>query len=141
MGNCCKPASSMEWGGEDWTSLTSKNIVTRKTSSSSSSSSSKVFDEAHGHVLCLGKVQKEKILGTLRASSDHVSGKVKIRMSKKELKELLDLGGIENQKQVKKHVGRASAEQVLFRLMNNAKDHDAHHRFWKPVLETIPEVS
>ncbi|RDY12275.1 hypothetical protein CR513_02955, partial [Mucuna pruriens] len=120
MGNCCKPASSMEWDGEDWSFLTSKKT-----------SSSKVFDEAHG------KVQKEKLMamGAQRASSG-ANGKVKIRISKKELAELL-----ENQQQVnKKQVGRASAEQVLLRLIN-ARDNDARHRLWRPVLETIPEAS
>ncbi|KAK7363736.1 hypothetical protein VNO77_05890 [Canavalia gladiata] len=134
MGNCCKPASPMEWGGDDWSSLTSKNTSTRKTSSS------KVFDESHGQGLSLGNVQKEKLLGALRASSPrHANGKVKIKISKKELIELL--GGIEKQQQAKKHVGRrASAEQVLFRLMN-ARDHDAHnHTLWRPVLDSIPEV-
>ncbi|RDX60951.1 hypothetical protein CR513_60867, partial [Mucuna pruriens] len=129
MGNCCKPASSMEWGGENWSSLTSKK----------STCSSKVFDEAHGHDrgLSLGKVKKEKLMamGALRAYSN-ANGKVKIRISKKELAELL-----ENQQQVnKKQVRRASAEQVLLRLIN-ARDHDVrHHGLWRPVLETIPEV-
>ncbi|XP_061345470.1 uncharacterized protein LOC133291262 [Gastrolobium bilobum] len=133
MGNCCKPASSMEWHGEDWSSLTS-NKTTRKTSSS------KVFDETHG--LSLENVKKEKLLGALRASSD-ANGKVKIKISKKDLADLL--GVIEKQHQIKKQVGRASVEQVLFRL-KNARDlanrhHDAHQRPWNPVLESIPEVN
>ncbi|KAG5011250.1 hypothetical protein JHK87_019765 [Glycine soja] len=126
MGNCCKPASSMEWDGEDWSDLTSKK--TR---------SSKVFEEAHthghGHWLNLGKVQKEKLMEALRVSPN-ANGKVKIKISKKELAELL-----EKQQHVnKKQVGRASAEQVLLRLIN-ARDHDARHRLWRPELESIPE--
>ncbi|XP_020225838.1 uncharacterized protein LOC109807673 [Cajanus cajan] len=124
MGNCCKPASSMEWDGEDWSFLMSEN-----------NSSSKVFDQAHAHALNLGKVQKEKLMGTLRASSSDANGKVTIKISKKELAQLLD-----NQQQLNtKQAGTASAEQVLLRLIK-ARDNDARHRLWRPVLETIPEV-
>ncbi|XP_020225826.1 uncharacterized protein LOC109807661 [Cajanus cajan] len=121
MGNCCKPVSSMEWDGEDWSFLTSKN-----TSSS---------NQDHGHGLSLGKVQKEKLMEALRVSPD-VNGTVKIKISKKELTELL-----EKQQQLNKmQAGTASAEQVLLRLIK-ARDHDDRHRLWRPVLETIPEVN
>jgi len=117
----------MEWDGEDWSDLTSKKTRSRK-----------VFDEAHGHGhgLRLGKVQKEKLMGSLRASPD-ANGKVKIKISKKEFEELL----LKQEKHVnnKKQLGRASAEQVLLRLIN-ARDNDARHRFWTPVLESIPEL-
>ena len=134
MGNCCKLATSMEWRGEDWGYLKPKN--TRKMSSN------KVFDEGQ-QGSSLGIAQKEKLFGALRASSD-ANGKVKIRISKKELAELLGgRSGIEkhDEEQMKKQVGRASAEQVLLRLLK-ARDHDdAHHRPWKPELESIPEVN
>jgi len=113
MGNCA--ASSMESDGEDWSDLTTKK-----------SSSRKVIDESGGHVLSLAKVQKEKLMGGLRASPD---GKVKMMISKKELAKLL-----EN----KKRVGRASAEQVLLGLIK-AKAVESRQGLWMPVLETIPE--
>ena len=110
----------MAWDGEDWSDLTSS----KKTTSS------------HGHGLSLGKVQKEKLMGALRASPD-ANGKVKIKISKKELAELLEK---QQQKQVnKKQVGRASAEQVLLCLIK-ARDDDARHRLWRPELESIPEL-
>ena len=121
----------MEWDGEEWSDLT----TSKKTRSS------KVFDETHanadhGHELSLGIVQKEKLMGALRASPD-ANGKVKIKISKKEFEELL----LKQEKHVnnKKQLGRASAEQVLLRLIN-ARDNDARHRFWTPVLESIPEL-
>ncbi|KAK7348471.1 hypothetical protein VNO80_23029 [Phaseolus coccineus] len=126
MGNCVKPASSMEWDGEDWSDLTSKKT-----------SSSNVFHKAHAddHELRLGKGHKEKLMRTLRVSPD-ANGKVKIKISKRELAELL-----EKQHQVnQKHVGRASAEQVLLRLIKTRND-DGNHRLWMPALESIPEVS
>ncbi|CAJ1941324.1 unnamed protein product [Sphenostylis stenocarpa] len=120
MGNCCEPASSMEWDGEDWSDLTSKNT-----------SSSKVFDQTRCHGLSLGKVQKEKLMGVLGASPD-AKGKVKIMISKKELAQLL-----EKQQQVsKKQVGRASAEQVLLRLIK-ARDHDSRHELWRPAASSM----
>ncbi|RDX58074.1 hypothetical protein CR513_62635, partial [Mucuna pruriens] len=130
MGNCCATSSSMDWGGDDWDSLTSKHNSKRRMSSR------KVFDEVHG--ASLGNVEKEKLLGALRASSD-ANGKVKIKISKKELEELL--GGKEKKKQGE---GHASAEQVLARLIHardhvNNEHHDAHHGPWRPVLQSIPE--
>lgn len=116
-------------GGDDWDSLTSKRDKRRV-------SSRKVFDEVHG--VSLGNMEKERLLGALRASSD-ANGKVKIKISKKELQELL--GEKEKKKQGEER--HASAEQVLARLIHHASNdyHDAHHRPWRPVLQSIPEVN
>ncbi|WVZ11542.1 hypothetical protein V8G54_016072 [Vigna mungo] len=125
MGNCCMAASSMEWDGEDWSDLKSKKMSSRK-----------VFDESGGDVLSLAKVQKLKLMGSLRASPD-ANGKVKIMISKKELAKLL----LEKQQQVnKKKVVRGSAEEVLLRLMK-ARDNESGQGLWMPALETIPESS
>ncbi|XP_057420328.1 uncharacterized protein LOC130714449 [Lotus japonicus] len=129
MGNCIVPASSMEWDGEDW-------------GNSLKSSSSKVFDEAH--VLSLAKnVKKEKLLRTLKNSGD-ANGMVKIKISKKEVAELFGLIEKQQLNNKKKQVagGASSAEQVLLRLINaRNKDHENyHHRPWRPVLETVPEL-
>ncbi|XP_057419715.1 uncharacterized protein LOC130713905 [Lotus japonicus] len=128
MGNCIVPASSMEWGGDDWGSLRSDEHTR------SSSSSNKVFDE--GHALSLRNVPKEKLLGALKSSCD-ANGKVKIKMSKKEVAELLVV--IEKQQQNKKAGGASSAEQVLLRLINANHHHHDHDAPWRPVLETVPE--
>ncbi|KAL9325486.1 hypothetical protein ACSQ67_006131 [Phaseolus vulgaris] len=123
MGNCCQPASSMEWDGEDWSDLTSKTT-----------GSSKGFDQTRGRGLSLGKVQKEKLMGALKASPD-ANGKVKIMISKKELAELLE----KPQQVCKKQVGRSSAELVLLRLIKARYHQDSRHELWRPVLESIPE--
>lgn len=118
----------MEWAGDDWGSLTSKH--------NSRMNSSKVFDEVHG--MSLDNKEKHNLLGALRASSD-ANGKVKIKISKKELAVLLG----EKKNQGGGGTGHASAEQVLVGLLN-ARDHvshDVHHRTWKPVLQSIPEVN
>ncbi|KAJ1428744.1 hypothetical protein SESBI_08849 [Sesbania bispinosa] len=132
MGNCCKTApSSMEyWAGDEWGSLTSKH---------KKKSSSKVFDEEVDDLGLGNYIEKERLLGVLRASSD-ANGKVKIKISKKELVELLgttDHKMILMNKQQQAH--HASPEQVLARLIN-ARDH-VHHTPWKPVLQSIPEVN
>ncbi|CAI8611468.1 unnamed protein product [Vicia faba] len=134
MGNCCKPASSMEWGGEDWESL-------------------KVFDEA-SH-LDHHQNKENGVLEKLRDSCD-ANGKVTLKISKSELAELLDAIQQNNNnnnnnnnndhqqpqhhiKKMKKKKEFGSAEQILYRLIK-ARDHEIernHH--WKPVLETIPE--
>lgn len=111
----------MEFGGDDWESLTSKHNSTRSTS--------KVFDEVHEFGLV--NKEKERLLDALKASSD-ANGKVKIKISKKELAVLLG----ETEKK-----GHASAEQVLARLINAKEQHDVHHRPWKPALQSIPEVN
>ncbi|OIV95837.1 hypothetical protein TanjilG_06813 [Lupinus angustifolius] len=116
MGNCSTIPLPMEWACEDWGSETSEH---------------EVFDDDevdHG----LKNVEKERLLGSLRASSD-ANGKVKVMISKKELEEFL----------LQKHdigAGNASAEQVLVRLIN-AKYVVNHHRPWTPVLHSIPEVN
>nr|AFK34079.1 unknown [Lotus japonicus] len=126
MGNCCfKTESSMGWDGEDWGSFTSKR-------------SSKVFDEGQG--LSLGNVEREKLIGMLRASSD-ADGKVKIKISKKELKKLLGDQTVKNKQADHEghgQHGHASAEQVLVGLINARDHHGDHH--WKPALQSIPEV-
>ncbi|CAL0325847.1 unnamed protein product [Lupinus luteus] len=145
MGNCCKTASSssssMEWGGENWEdclkSENNNNTIIKMTSS-------KVFDESQG--LILGKVKKENLSEALRASCE-VNGMVKVKISKKELAELL--GGIEKQNEMmmKKQVGQStsSAEQVLDRLIKAREQanqhHDSHSRPWRPILQTILELS
>ncbi|XP_054776433.1 uncharacterized protein LOC129284938 [Prosopis cineraria] len=122
MGNCCRKTSSMEWAGDDWGSLRS----------SSSTRSSKVFDEDHAWP------EKKQLLGACSSSdrSNKESGKVTIKISKKELEELMrGLGKKERE-------GRsASAEQVLVRLLS-ARDHHHHaqHGPWRPVLQSIPEL-
>jgi len=101
----------MEWDGEDWSDLKSKKRSSK------------------AHELSLGKGQKEKLMQTLKLCPD-ANGKVKIKISKKELAQLFQ----------KQHQRASSAEQVLVGLIKSRND-DAGHRFWMPMLETIPEAT
>ncbi|XP_028767794.1 uncharacterized protein LOC114725447 [Neltuma alba] len=126
MGNCCRKTSAVDWDGDDWGSLRS------------STRSSKVFDEVHAwsEVDEVVVPEKKQLLGGMGASSSSNNGKVTIKMSKKELEELMGLMG------KKEREGRALAEQVLVRLLS-ARDHhhvSDHHRPWRPVLQSIPEL-
>lgn len=138
MGNCCKTASSMDFAGDDWGSLTSKHKT------SPSSSSIKVFDEGQFYNSWDDVVlEKKQLLGALLMgvnSSSDANGKVKIKISKKELQEIM--GGMEKKKQKQEGI-RVSAEQVLVRLLNARDHHVLHHhdRPWRPVLQSIPEIN
>ncbi|KAF7811157.1 uncharacterized protein G2W53_032133 [Senna tora] len=131
MGNCCKTASSMEWGGEDWSFLVPEKTEKIKNVNNSKKNSRKVFDliSASSSSSCL---------------DEHGNGRrIKIKMTKKELEVLLE--EIEKQKLQAKVL---SAEAVLERLLMKKKargDHHKHHpdnyRAWSPVLETIPELN
>lgn len=121
MGNCCKTASSEEWGGEDWGSLTLKRDTKRKMRISR-----KVFDEV--------KLNTEKLIvsDSLSASScDDANGRIKIKIRKSELEVLLGKTG-----------KVVSAEQVLVRLTKARKINKYNHRRpWRPVLDSVPEVN
>ncbi|KAF7840631.1 putative GPI-anchored protein [Senna tora] len=136
MGNCCKTASSMEWAGDDWGSLTSKHKTT-------SSSNYKVVDDHHEEWYSWDGVVLEKkqfvaalLMGASSSSStsgNTNNGKVKIKISKKELQELMD-------KKKKKSVEGvvSDAEQVLVGLFNARNHH--HHTPWRPVLQSAHEL-
>ncbi|KAE9594676.1 hypothetical protein Lal_00037468 [Lupinus albus] len=116
MGNCSTIALPMEWASEEWGSVTSEHEVFE--------------DEVDDG---LKNVEKERLLDSLRASSD-ANGKVKMMISKKELAEFL----LQNKHDI--GAGNTSAQQALVRLIN-AKYLVNHHRPWAPVLQSIPEVN
>ncbi|CAL5199516.1 unnamed protein product [Lathyrus oleraceus] len=97
MGNCCKPASSMEWGGEDWESL-------------------KVYDEAV--YLDHHQNKENDVLGKLRTSCD-ANEKVTLKISKCELAELL--GAIQQKnndnQQTQKQMKKKKKEFVVISLL------------------------
>ncbi|MED6196405.1 hypothetical protein PIB30_047154 [Stylosanthes scabra] len=138
MGNCCVVGSSVEWAGDDWGSLTSS-----RHGNQNNSKNNKVFDEEQcGFVnYKLGNLEKEKLLGALRSASwDENGGKLKIMISKKELKKLLTPPSSSQQQY--QGSSSSSAELVLARLIyarDHYDQHDLHHRHWRPALQSIPE--
>ncbi|KAK4284385.1 hypothetical protein QN277_001227 [Acacia crassicarpa] len=138
MGNCCGTTSSSSSSssssihycrGEDRSFLVTSSG--NNNNRNHKSSINKVFDESK---LTNNKDDNKlhDLLGDLTASSISRSGKIKIKMTKKELQVLL--GELEKQKK------NNSAEQVLVRLME-ARHHRTGQNNWNPVLDSIPEAN
>ncbi|ERN19674.1 hypothetical protein AMTRI_Chr02g215000 [Amborella trichopoda] len=102
MGNCVRKSSSWEgWEDEEWG-----------------------CDEAEKLVLKPKVEREEEVLSKKKNGGD--SKEVKIRISKKQLEELLG----------KMELHGMSVDQMIEQLMNT----NGHkHRGWRPVLQSIPE--
>ncbi|KAB1200742.1 hypothetical protein CJ030_MR0G006496 [Morella rubra] len=122
MGNCCVRGSrAMVWAGDDWGSLTSKRKEAEATCNT----------------------EKQRLLGENGAvalssfatgTSTAASREVKIKITKKELEELV--GRMDGQGMF--------AKEILARLMEAGDDRDGkmeHQRSWRPALQSIPEVN
>lgn len=122
MGNCLRRgSSSMVWAGDDWGSL-----------NSSKNHHDAMFVEAGDHKG--NNMERHKLLGNTSSSSasagNNHAREVKIKITKKELEELVNMQGL-------------SMEQVLARLAEAADDSKYEldrQRSWRPALQSIPEV-
>ncbi|PHT52933.1 hypothetical protein CQW23_07395 [Capsicum baccatum] len=108
----------MQWGGEDWgfTSLvseTDKDFCRHKTM--------KLEEDQ----LLTGE-SKENI-----HSSTLVVKKVKVKIMKKQLSELMGKVGVQG----------LSVHQLLMQLMNVSEQFEMHHNSRRPALQSIPEDS
>lgn len=106
--------SSSVWDNEDW----------------ESSKGDQVFVAGRdGRENKAGEIEEESLLGEKKGVS---STEVKIKLTKKQLEELLgkvDMNGM-------------SVEELLTQLMKVNPDVDnLRHQSWKPALQSIPEVN
>ena len=124
MGNCLRrKSSSTVWAGDDWGSL-----------NASKNHHDAMFAEAdHDHKG--NNVERHRLLGNMSSSSasagNNHAREVKIKITKKELEELVNMQGL-------------SMEQVLARLAEAADDSKyelERQRSWRPALQSIPEVN
>uniref|UniRef100_A0A5B7AQP8 Uncharacterized protein n=1 Tax=Davidia involucrata TaxID=16924 RepID=A0A5B7AQP8_DAVIN len=127
MGNCIRKESAMQWAGEDWGSPASETLFSGDTSGDT------LYDKAM-------KIEEERLLGDIKGgfpsissspSSSATTTEVKIKITKKQLEELLgrvDVQGL-------------SVRQVLAQLMNASDGFETHQRSWRPALQSIPEVN
>ncbi|KAL5730765.1 hypothetical protein ACHQM5_003557 [Ranunculus cassubicifolius] len=117
MGNCCRCQASTEWGGDEWGSPLPPKLAMKNGSCSFKKSP-----------------ETESLLEDDERNDHSSSTEVKIKITKKELEELLGRGNI---------VQGMSVEQVLAQLIKVRDDegiHAHHHSHWKPALQSIPEV-
>ncbi|CAL1372648.1 unnamed protein product [Linum trigynum] len=144
MGNCCRKSlsSTAVWAdddSDDWEALGNHHRIV-------------LFDADRGEHSVVGGEEinddsssdKNQLLPARSSSSSSSSGReVKIKVSRRELEELMSRVEMQG----------LSSEQVLARLIissagggggaaglfSDPADED-HHRHWKPVLQSIPEV-
>ncbi|CAL1397793.1 unnamed protein product [Linum trigynum] len=136
MGNCCRKSvsSTAVWADDDWETLGDHHKMV-------------LFDadageDHHGVVGVSGGGEgddddssssddKDRLLPPAAAGRE-----VKIKVSRRELEELMSRVEMQG----------LSSEQILARLISSAgaaglfADEDDHHRHWRPVLQSIPEV-
>ncbi|KAL6999298.1 hypothetical protein U1Q18_000460 [Sarracenia purpurea var. burkii] len=130
MGNCIRKEPPTQWGGEDWGSPEPEMLF-----SGDRSQEIRLYDDKPT------KIEKECLsLSSTFSSPCSFPGKsaeaagteVKIRITKKQLEELLgttDVRGL-------------SVHQVLELLMSAGDRYETdHQRSWRPALQSIPEVN
>ncbi|KAH7546708.1 hypothetical protein FEM48_Zijuj01G0230300 [Ziziphus jujuba var. spinosa] len=121
MGNCLRHESSMTWAGEDWGSPASEKLFPRSTISKSHHE----MDKDEGG-------EREKSFGSYPATSRSGGGstEVKIKITKKQLEELLGRAAVKDM----------SVQQVLEQLIRVSDGFGQNNqRSWRPALQSIPE--
>ncbi|GAA0167364.1 hypothetical protein Leryth_013586 [Lithospermum erythrorhizon] len=118
MGNCCKKDSSIHFGGEDWTSATSESLLSNEESSFGYGNSK--------------KGEEEELIGKNHASfSSNIGTEVKIKISKKQLEELVKRASLEG----------LTIQEAIIELMDVGDRYEhQHQRSWRPALQSIPET-
>ncbi|KAM0044182.1 hypothetical protein Hdeb2414_s0010g00350181 [Helianthus debilis subsp. tardiflorus] len=109
MGNCVRKDSGYQWGGDYWGSPVASPenaLISRETR------------------------RKSEVAEDGESSGDRPMTEVKIKITKKQLKELLCM----------KEVQGLTMEQVLTQLIKGGDGvFDLHQRSWRPELHSIPE--
>ncbi|XP_073053985.1 uncharacterized protein [Primulina eburnea] len=112
MGNCIIKESSMQWGGEDW--------------STSFARESDFSNRTRNRRYFYAETERTSLLGVSSSPKAAGSKVVKIRVSKKQLSDLLKNADMEG----------LSAQEVLARLTEAGDQLDAHRAL---ALTSIPE--
>ncbi|XP_047307260.1 uncharacterized protein LOC124910633 [Impatiens glandulifera] len=127
MGNCLiRRESAMLWAGEDWGFP------------SASEEEDELFSCGNGEIMLNSDESREKEKKKVHELFSHSppatktkTTEVKIRITKKQLEELLgkvDVQGI-------------PVEQVLEQLMSVSDRFETNQRSWRPALQSIPEIN
>ncbi|XVE80384.1 hypothetical protein DITRI_Ditri14bG0135500 [Diplodiscus trichospermus] len=120
MGNCLRHHSSTQWAGDDWgnDAVDDGFFVNESTRDTC---------EYKGMM----KIEEKGLLGFTTSSSATATHEIKVKITKKQLEELL--GRVD--------VKELSVQQVLAQLINVGNQYDANQRSWRPALQSIPEVN
>lgn len=126
MGNCIRHESSVQWGGDDWGSAENEELYGNDTDCDNMGDNNKaMITEEKG---LLGGAERSF---TKSSSTTTTATEVKIKITKKQLEELLG----------KVDLKELSVQQVLAQLINVSDRFDSHPRSWRPALQSIPEVN
>ncbi|XP_058099667.1 uncharacterized protein LOC131244011 [Magnolia sinica] len=104
----------MTWAGEDWGPI--------------GTDQDRSINGHYESVQKMGEKEEDRLLGEKKGAS---STEVKIKITKKELEELLG----------KLDIQGMSIEKVLTQLMDAGGECHLRHRSWRPALQSIPEVN
>ncbi|RWR80255.1 putative paraquat-sensitive protein [Cinnamomum micranthum f. kanehirae] len=118
MGNCLRHRSQTTRGGDDWDSTGSEKLY----------ATDMAHDKSFDNIDHKGEIETVSLLGEKNEIS---STEIKIKLTKKQMKELLAKVGMQGM----------SIEQVLTQLVNKGGDCHLRHRAWRPALQSIPEVN
>ena len=124
MGNCIRHESSVQWGGDDWGFPEKEELYGSDTDCDMGDNSKAMIMEEKG---LLGGAERS----FTKSSSTTTTTEVKIKITKKQLEELLG----------KVDLKELSVQQVLAQLINVSGRFDSHPRSWRPALQSIPEVN
>lgn len=118
MGNCLRHESSMTWAGEDWGSPASDNFFPASKPERHDMDKDEEDDE------------EERSFGSYSTTGSGRSTEVKIKITKKQLEELLGSADVKDM----------SMQQVLEQLIGVSDGFDqTNQRSWRPALQSIPE--
>ncbi|XP_010538708.1 PREDICTED: uncharacterized protein LOC104812967 [Tarenaya hassleriana] len=123
MGNCVcmRQQATKTWSGDEWGSFSSKHKFRR--------SSTAFDDDDDGEGLLDGAgCVTSSFSGGSSSSSSH---EIKIRMTKKDLEELMKRISVKG----------LTAEEILAKLLTDGGDQfsSENQRSWRPALQSIPE--
>ncbi|CAI0407197.1 unnamed protein product [Linum tenue] len=136
MGNCCRKSlsSTAVWAddddSDDWEALGNHHRIVLF---DADRAGEEINDDASS--------DKNRLLPARSSSSSSSGREVKIKVSRRELEELMsrvEMQGLSSE-QVLARLIISSAGAAAAGLFSDPADED-HHRHWKPVLQSIPEV-
>ncbi|XP_042519259.1 uncharacterized protein LOC122093071 [Macadamia integrifolia] len=137
MGNCLRhdqcSDSEMTWGGDYWGSPGSpqlEKLIFTKDTRNGEKKREEEEKKAHLDEMLCGSGEKKNRVGGVASATATVT-EVKLTITRKQLEELVGKADAQGM----------SVQQMLTHLMNvdDRHHHQAHHRSWRPALQSIPE--